>query len=223
MKAIYTQVGNAMKSIFIIILTISFLQSPGQDIFRPSGLDSITAASGDLDKDGIKEKAIVYNTKDTTDEGTVRELWIFRKTQGKWQVWLKSRNAILKSQEGGMMGDPFGELIIKNGILHISFEGGSSWKWNYTDKYRFQKNTLQLIGHTSFYGKPCEYWQQFDYNISTGKIVYRREFENCDNGQKTIKTETETFITKPISFNIQNRYPSNIKISTPKLKVTLYL
>ncbi len=136
---------------------------------------------------------------------------------------MKSRNAILKSQEGGMMGDPFGDVEIKNGLLNIYFEGGSSWKWNYTDKYRFQNNTFQLIGHTSYYGKLCEYWQQFDYNISTGKIVYKKEFEDCDNGQKITKTEKETFIAKPISVNIQNRFPSEIKITSPRLKVDLYL
>jgi hypothetical protein len=211
-----------MKSIFIIILTITFLKSSGQDIFRPSSLDSFAEAYGDLNKDGIEEKVIVYNTKDTTDEGTVRELRIFRKIKDKWQVWMKSRNAILKSEEGGMMGDPFGVLKIKNGILNISFDGGSSWKWNYTDKYRYQNNTFQLIGYTSYFGKICEYWEQFDYNLSTGKIIYEKEFENCDDGQKIIKTETETFINKPISINIQNRYPSEIKITTPKFHADLY-
>lgn len=212
-----------MRSVIIIILIITFLQSHGQDIFHPSGLVLLAEASGDLDKDGIDEKAIVYDTKDTTEDGTVRELCIFKKKEGKWYTWIKSRNAILKSQEGGMMGDPFGELIIKNGVLSISFDGGSSWKWAYTDKYRFQNNIFQLIGHKSSYGKPCEYWQEFDYNLSTGKIVYTKEFENCENGQKIVKTEKETFINKPISVNIQNRYPSEIKITTPKFKEDLYL
>lgn len=37
-----------------------------------------------------------------------------------------------------MMGDPFGEIEIKNGILLVSQNGGSSWKWGHTDKYRYQ-------------------------------------------------------------------------------------
>jgi len=212
-----------MKSIFFGLLTFVFLQTAAQDLFHPTGHDSLASASGDLDKDGIAEKVIVYNTHDSTDDGTVRELWIFKKIQNKWQVWTKSRNAILKSREGGMMGDPFAAINIKNGILSISFEGGSSWKWNYTDKYRFQNNRFQLIGYSSYAGKLCEYWQQFDYNLSTGKIVYKKEFENCDDGQKTAKTEAETFTTKPVTVNLQNRYPSDIKIKSPKLKAELYL
>jgi len=212
-----------MKPIVIVIFINSFLQSPGQDIFHPSGLYSMAEASGDLDKDGFPEKVIVYDTHDTTDNGTIRELWIFKRNNGIWQVWTKSRNAILKSEEGGMMGDPFGDVQIKNGVLNISFSGGSSWKWNHTDRYRFQNNTFQLIGYTSYYGKLCEYWEQFDYNISTGKIIYKKEYENCDDGQKITKTERETFVNKTISLNIQNRYPCSISIKTPKLKRDLYL
>lgn len=166
------------------MLALILLRSSAQDIFHPAGLIVLGEASGDLDKDSIAEKVIIYDTHDTTDTGTVRELWIFKRTQDKWQVWMKSKNAVLKSHEGGVMGDPFSEVTIKNGILNISFEGGSSWKWNYTDKYRFQNNNFQLIGHTSYYGKPCEYWEEFDYNLSTGRVAYKKEFESCDAGQK---------------------------------------
>ena len=212
-----------MQSGFIIVFLLIVLKGHGQDIFHPRDLDSMAAAAGDLDHDGIAERAIVYNSHDTTDDGTTRELRIFKLVNNKWTVWIKSRNAILKSEEGGMMGDPFAEIEIKNGVLNISFEGGSSWKWNYTDRYRYQHNTFQLIGHKSYAGKLCEYWESFDYNISTGKIVYKKEYENCDDNQKITKTENEVFVNKMEPVNIQHRYPSNIRIKTPKLKRDLFL
>ena len=73
------------------------------------------------------------------------------------------------------MGDPFEGIEIKNGILIINHWGGSSWKWSLSDKYRFQNNQFQLIGHTSNCGKPCEYWMNCDFNISTGKVIIKKE------------------------------------------------
>ncbi len=75
------------------------------------------------------------NTADTTADGIIREIQILKKSQNKWVVWKKSRNAVLKSEEGGMMGDPFENMEIENGNLWINFHGGSSWKWSHTDQY----------------------------------------------------------------------------------------
>lgn len=211
-----------MKSLLIIILSIIVCDCAAQDIFHPAGLDSIAGASGDLDNDGIAERVIVYDTKDTTDFGVVRELQIFRKVKDQWQVWIRTRKAVMASQEGGMMGDPFQNITVTAGILIISFDGGSSWKWSHSDKYRFQNNSFQLIGYSSYYGRPCDYWTEVDYNLSTGKLVYKKEYEDCENGQKTTKKESETFINKGIKISLQNRYPSEIKITTPKYKADIY-
>jgi len=108
---------------------------------------------------------------------------IIYKLQGKeWTVWKKSDQALYGSRDGGMMGDPFGDIEIKNGILLISQNGGSSWKWGHTDKYRFQNGAFYLIGYAGTYGKPCEYWTEEDFNLSTGKLVVKKEYETCKSG-----------------------------------------
>lgn len=183
----------------------------------------IAEKMGDLDKDGIPEKVIVYNTTDSTEYGTVREIHILKQKDNNWTVWQKSRNAILKSEEGGMMGDPFEGIEIKNGILIINHWGGSSWKWSRSDKYRFQNNQFQLIGHTSNYGKPCEYLMNCDFNISTGKVILKKEYENCDQEQQIYKTESETFYKKGITLNLENRNLKEIKIISPKYREEIYL
>ena len=124
------------------------------------------------------------------------------------------------------MGDPFENIEIAQGILLISQSGGSSWKWGYTDKYRFQNNSFELIGHTSKAGKPCERWVSYDYNLSTGNIEYRKEYEKCDDkgGQQVYKKEAETFrykLTEKIT--LATRKADEIKIVTPKYKEELYL
>lgn len=142
----------------------------------PKGYKIITELEGNLNTDIAYEKVVVYNTTDTTDYGVVRELQILKKNKGKWELWKTSRNALLASKDGGMSGDPFGSIEIENGILLINQNGGSSWKWDYTDKYRFQNNEFELIGISGVYGKLCEYWVDIDFNLSTGKIIYIKEF-----------------------------------------------
>jgi hypothetical protein len=122
-----------------------------------------------------------------------------------------------------MMGDPFEEIKIENGILLISFSGGSSWKWAYVDKYRFQNNEFELIGYSSISGKICEYWVDFDFNISNGKIVYKKDYEDCDKDSTIYKSEKEEFWQKGLKLNLANRYRKPIKIISPKNKYELYL
>ena len=212
-----------MKIIATLFFCWFFTISYCQEFVAPAGYDMLKETTGDLDKDGTAEKVIVYNTTDSTDFGFVRELVILKQANGKWRLWKRSRNAILKSQEGGMMGDPFEDIEIRNGILIISCSGGSSWKWSYKDKYRFQNNQFQLIGHWSSAGKPCETWTEVDCNLQTGKINYQIDFEKCNNEPEIYKTERETFYKKGIHININNRIPDKIKIVTPKYKKEIYI
>ena len=212
-----------MKSILVAIFALFYNQSFGQNISTPKGYESLAEKKGDLNNDGIDEKVIVYNTADTTEDGIVRELRIFKLIKGDWELWKKSRNAIKKSQEGGMMGDPFESIDIAKGLLIILFSGGSSWKWNYTDKYRFQNGEFQLIGYSGIYGKLCEYWVDVDFNLITGKVIYKKEFEDCDKNQQVYKRQNEVFIKKGISLNIGNRNSKELKIISPKYKHEFYL
>jgi nuclear transport factor 2 (NTF2) superfamily protein len=126
-----------------------------------------------------------------------------------------------------MMGDPFQEIEIKNGILLITQAGGSSWKWGHTDKYRFQHNRFELIGFSGNYGKNCEYWTDVDYNLATGKIVITKEYEQCDDSGdmlKVYKKENETFTKKLTeTIHLGNRNQAEVKIVSPKYRHEIYL
>ena len=208
------------------ILLINNMATLGQAIPTPKNYSTINTALGDLDKDGIEELVVAYDTKkaDEEYESVPRELIIYKKQNNKWTVWKKSSQALLGSREGGMMGDPFGELKIKNGILHISHDGGSSWKWSHTDKYRYSNGEFDLIGYSSIYGKLCEYWEKVDFNLATGKISVEKEYEDCDTSDQAIyKRENETFYKKGIKINLQNRKDREIKIVTPKYRHEIYI
>lgn len=210
-----------MKTTFCILSLVFGTFCFAQKEFQPKGSTIMETVDGDLDGDNIPEKVIIYNTKDSTDYGTIREIQILKKVNGKWTVLEKSRNAVLKSGEGGMMGDPYQDTQIEKGILLITQAGGSSWKWGYTDKYRFQNGHFELIGHSSSSGKPEEYWSDVDFNLSTGQINFDKEVENTKEYGSSKK---EVFIKKGIKLNLQNRNENErIEIVLPKTKEKVYL
>ena len=210
-----------MKSILCFLTVTLNLLCFAQKEFQPQGATVIETVDGDLDGDHIPEKVIIYNTKDTADYGNIREIQILKKANEKWRVLEKSRNAILKSSEGGMMGDPYQSTEIKNGILMITQAGGSSWKWGYTDKYRFQNGHFELIGYSSGSGKPEEYWIDIDFNLSTGKLIFDKEVENTEEYGNS---KSEIFIKKGMKINLQNRNQEKQReILLPKTKEKVYL
>lgn len=214
------------SSLFIILF--STLIALGQDFPIPENYEMIDTIYGDLDQDGIQELVVAYNTmkEDTQylDEGIPRELIIYKIQNSKWNIWQRSLQALYGSQDGGMMGDPFGEIEIKNGVLLISQNGGSSWKWGHTDKYRFQDGEFYLIGYTGTYGKLCEYWEEIDFNLMTGELVVKKEFEDCENStQEIYKRENATMIEKGLMITLKNRHEKEIKLVTPKYKHEIYI
>lgn len=218
-----------MRSLFVIIAVVCFGQvSFGQAGGVPGHYRQIAEVFGDLDKDSIPERVVVYNMSDKEDElkGVDRELIIFKKDKEHWRIWQRSTNAIGNSKDGGMMGDPFEDLDVENGILLIYQSGGSSWKWGHTDKYRYQHGRFELIGYTSMYGKPCEYWESFDFNLMTGNINVDKEYEKCDDDDKqtVYKKEHERFNHRlKQKITLQDRMKSEVKIISPRYKHELYL
>lgn len=206
-----------------ILFLLTYLKSNSQDIPIPEGYKILDQKQGDLTNDGIEEKIIVFETRDSTDFGRIREIHIYKRSGKKWTLMANSKNAVGESESGGMMGDPFENIEIKESILYINQSGGSSWKWSKTDKYKFQNGKFQLIGFVNNYGKLCEYFENIDFNLLTGKIFYKKEYENCEGGdQKIIKTENETFYEKGIKIYLANR-KTEITIVTPEYKNKIYL
>lgn len=210
-----------MKNTFCILALIFSIFCFAQKEFQPKNSKINETVEGDLDGDKIPEKVIVYDIPTNGDSGDVREIQILKKVNNKWSVLEKSRKAILGSNDGGMMGDPYQGTEIKNGILEISHYGGSSWKWGGTDKYRFQNGHFELIGFFSESGKPEEYWITVDFNLSTGKIIYEKEVVNKKEYGNSKK---EVFIKKGMKINLQNRNQEKRReILIPKTKEKIYI
>lgn len=191
----------------------------------PAGLTKLGETTGDLDKDGKEEKAIVYDTKRETEMGTERELHIFKSNNGQWELWHKAIGPVMPSQNGGMMGDPFQEMTIENGTLVLNHFGGSRSKWTFTHRYRFQDAAWKLIGATTNTGSPCDYWENYDYNLSTGKINYKKEVEDCSKSEDnpTITKTTKDFTNKPKSLPAMDGFhPGENEVKLAKMEEAFY-
>lgn len=213
------------KALYILTLLLSGLQfANGQEVPLPDNYSIFDSILGDLDQDNIKELVVAYNIgSENKVEGVPRELIIYKLENDKWIEWKKSTQALYGSRDGGMMSDPYGEMEIINGSLHISQNGGSSWKWAFTDKYRFQDGDFYLIGYKSIAGKLCEYWQEVDFNLSTGKMTVKKEYEDCETEEQEIyKRENETLIKKGLQITLQKRQEGEVIIKTPKYGQTFY-
>ena len=88
----------------------------------------------------------------------------------------------------------------------------------------FQDGEFYLIGYSSIAGKPCEYWEDVDFNLSTGKMIVKKEYEKCiTEDQQIYKRENETLFEKGLKITIQNRQEKEIKITTPKYGHEVYI
>lgn len=212
---------------FLVLFIFSFLSCKSQEnnnyeiIETPKSFKILDEIEGDLDKDGISEKVIVYDTEKETDLGTERQIFIYKKTNDKWELWKSSVGAILPSQHGGMMGDPFDGISIERNCIVIYHYGGSRQKWSYTHRFRYQSGDFYLIGATINSGSPCDYFETFDYNLSNGKIDYQKEMENCEN--ESSKIEKKEMIRKLETLPTMNGfYPGNNKLNFPNSETTIY-
>lgn len=207
-----------MKPTYIVLLLSSLAFAQTKDIIT---------ITGDLTQDGIEEKVTVWEPGETGEFGNIRQLDIFKKDGEEWKLFYTSKTAVLPSDAGGMMGDPFFDkgIEINDGVLEIYHFGGSSWKWHYTHKYRFQNKEFELIGFETYYGKLCEYFFTFDYNLSTGQAVYKKEVERCNDqniavgSKKYVESFTKKLKTKPTLKTINT---ADLFIVTEKYQEKVY-
>jgi len=141
-------------------------------------------ATGDLNKDSIAEKVLVVNTNELGEMGTKRAVLVFKNNGKDWCLWHRATGPILPSEHGGMMGDPFESVTIESGTIVIKHFGGSRSKWYSTHRFRFQNGNWELIGATLVQELPCEEKETFDYNLSSGQVVYTHVQQACENGEK---------------------------------------
>lgn len=190
-------------------------------IQTPKTFKALQTKDGDLDKDGIPERVVVYNTPKMTDMGTQRQIYIYKKQNTQWVLWQTIIGAVLPSKHGGMMGNPFEGMSIINHCIVLYHAGGSRERWHYTHKFRYQNNQFQLIGATTNVNMPCNSIISFDYNLSNGKMIYKKETAYCQKENTVILKKEYTVKPKQLP-TMTGFYPGNNKLVLPNSKITVY-
>ncbi|WP_432406231.1 hypothetical protein [Wukongibacter sp. M2B1] len=159
-----------------------------QDIgeFIPDGWEILDIAEGDLNKDGINDKAFVIESSDEYRQQR-NLLIVFGNKDDTYTLSIRAEKAILLSNEGGPFGDPFLDILIDRGSVLIKFMGGSSSRWNQHYRFRYQDNGWYLIGFTEGGHEnigDLRYYLQEDFNLITGDYIGNQ----LENGKlETIK------------------------------------
>ncbi|WP_146198804.1 hypothetical protein [Pararcticibacter amylolyticus] len=191
--------------------------------FTPKFWKLKATAFGDLDKLPGDEAVAVYETPIPADVGFEQVLAIFKKKHDKWMLWHQSAGPLLDTQGGGTMGNPFEGIAIANRAIVVNHFGGSREKWSYKHIYRFQNNDWYLIGASVHFGAPCDYFVDFDYNLSTGDVVAEYQQEICnDEGKGSEKHWKERFKQKTILPKMDEFIPGNNKVDVPDLDYEVY-
>lgn len=166
---------------------ISLFVPEGWEILKQG--DESAIAEGDLNNDGIIDKAFVIEKKknDLSNEAAQRNLIIvFGNSDNSYSQSIIAKNAILRANEGGTFGDPFDGIAIDRGSVLLKFMGGSD-RWYRCFRFRYQDNGWYLIGFTEnsyeAVGDSMECLQD-DYNLITGDYAG----DKLEDGKiKTIK------------------------------------
>ncbi|TVT40627.1 hypothetical protein FNT36_14250 [Hymenobacter setariae] len=134
----------------------------------PAGYQVLAAERGDLNRDAQLDWAVVLNrpdeqkTSDVVDHPTKRPLLLFvGGSNGTYTLAARADNAVYCVDCGGMMGDPFQGVTIKNGYFTVEHYGGSGQRWTrlVTFKYNQASHTwlLHRDGGESFHASDPEH------------------------------------------------------------------
>jgi hypothetical protein len=113
------------------------------ETFVPIGWTKFTETEGDLNGDKIPDKVLIIEA--LKNNRSKRILVILFRSNKFWTLAGSSSEVILDSKEGGLTGDPFSGISIRNGILVIEHQGGTKLIWKYAHSYQHKKDGFYLI------------------------------------------------------------------------------
>ena len=124
-------------------------------------------AAGELDKDSYDDLAVIIedsgNSDAETDSASRRLLVLSKRGQDKYGIVNYNPDFILAAEEGGVFGDPYSGVGIKNNTLSVVHYGGSNYRWGYVHEFAYEGGVLKLV-----------------------RLTENDEFTGTGNGTKTV-------------------------------------
>lgn len=144
----------------------------------PSKWKVLDSVSGDLNQDKVNDLALILeyhqeirenraygdNTTDLiTEIQKPRILAIYFRNKNGYQLAVQNNNFILRSQEGGALGDPLRPMAIEKNQLSLSFQGGGEWRWKLKYSFRYQQKDWMLEKASNYF-----------YNEHSGELTNKQ-------------------------------------------------
>jgi hypothetical protein len=167
--------------------------------FIPRGWDTLQTLTLDFNKDGKRDAVLALRSKaDTTyTEDIPRILVILAGDSSGYKLSAQSATVLLCRNCGGVFGDPYDGISAEGNVITVSHYGGSSMRWFYRWKFRFQKNDWYLIGRTSGGSFPCNDMvavESKDENLVTGEVEVITVDEKCEETNNRYKAAKKPLI-----------------------------
>jgi hypothetical protein len=117
--------------------------------FIPAGFTILASASGDINKDGIKDRVLILrNHYENLNPDTARPLLLLQGNgAGQYKLIARNDSVTLCMGCGGVHGDPYQGITIKNGYFSIKHFGGSGWRWTRIITFKFNPKTKLFYLH----------------------------------------------------------------------------
>lgn len=162
-----------IKSFYVSNLLIVFLftlSANAQEFnlnFIPKGYEILHYKKGNLNLDTYDDYIVILKKKDEEYTSDVvkhpekRPLYILLGQPNKsFKVVAKNDNCVYCIDCGGIMGDPFVGVTIKDGYFSVEHYGGSSWRWTRIITFKYSKSDkdwfLYKDGADSFHASEPE-------------------------------------------------------------------
>ena len=143
-----------IKFILLVVGLFYFIiytsgQSQGLASFIPADFSILDSASGNINKDGKKDLLVILkNNLEETNGDTTRPLLILLGNEnGSYNFSGRNDNVVLCKACGGVFGDPYAGMTVKNNFFSIEHYGGSNWRWTRIITFRYDVKSKQVLLH----------------------------------------------------------------------------
>jgi hypothetical protein len=203
-------------------------QASSVEQVTPSNWTVIDQVYGDLNNDASDDLAVVFEYNKSIDETRVygdnntdiiketqkpRILAIFfkDKSTGAYRLSTQNNDFILRSEEGGKLGDPLQQIAIKDQQLYLRFQGGSEWRWELGYTFKFENKDWFLTSAINLYfnqnsGDMTERVYDFKTRelFTTVGNLHRRDISNRRTSEVLYFSQLRTFKTfkKPWAWEV---------------------
>lgn len=168
-----------LKPTIILFISLTFAQTLlGQ--FKslqkqiPTNFTILDTASGDINKDGVKDLVVIIrNDFEKYNTDTTRPVLLLQGNKsGQYKLIARNDSVVLCMGCGGIFGDPYQGITIKNGYFSIEHYGGSGWRWTRIITFKFDTNTKQFVLQRDAGFS----WHVSDVNKQTEKLFGKSDF-----------------------------------------------